>query len=154
VIFAALAAIVIVAAAIFFTTRRSTTVAPSSPEPTATSSPTQSADRNAPLPAAAGTSAAGASQVVNRVLPEPSRSALNTIHGTIKIRVKVDVDSSGNVTHAGFVTSGPSQYFARLAMQAAQQWKFAPAASPTESTLVFAFNRRGVEASIQPSHSH
>jgi TonB family protein len=87
-------------------------------------------------------------QVVNRVLPTPSRSALNTIHGTIKVRVKVKVDAAGNVTHAGFVTSGPSQYFARLAMQAAQQWKFAPAAA-SESTLVFEYNRRGVEASAQ-----
>jgi TonB family protein len=90
-------------------------------------------------------------QVINRVLPTPSRSALNTIHGTIKVRVKVKVDASGNVAHAGFVTSGPSQYFARLAMQAAQQWKFAPAASNNEQTLLFEYNRRGVDASVQPS---
>jgi serine/threonine-protein kinase len=90
-------------------------------------------------------------QVINRVLPTPSRSALNTIHGTIKVRVKVKLDASGNVVHAGFVTSGPSQYFARLAMQAAQQWKFAPAASNNEQTLLFEYNRRGVDASVQPS---
>jgi TonB family protein len=93
-------------------------------------------------------------QVINRVLPTPSRSALNTIHGTIKVRVKVKVDASGNVVHAGFVTSGPSQYFARLAMQAAQQWRFAPAALPSESTLVFAYNRHEVDASVQPVRSH
>ena len=87
-------------------------------------------------------------QVVNRVLPTPSRSALNTIHGTIKVRVKVKVDAAGNVTHAGFVTSGSSQYFARLAMQAAQQWKFAPGAA-TDATLLFEYNRRGVDASVQ-----
>jgi eukaryotic-like serine/threonine-protein kinase len=90
-------------------------------------------------------------QVVNRVLPTPSRSALNTIHGTIKVRVRVKVDAAGNVTHAGFVTSGPSQYFARLAMQAAQQWKFAPGAAANESTLLFEYNRRGVNASVQSS---
>jgi TonB family protein len=93
-------------------------------------------------------------QVINRVLPTPSRSALNTIHGTIKVRVKVKVDASGNVVHAGFVTSGPSQYFARLAMQAAQQWRFAPAALPSESTLVFVYNRHEVDASVQPVRSH
>jgi TonB family protein len=93
-------------------------------------------------------------QVINRVLPTPSRSALSTIHGTIKVRVKVKVDASGNVVHAGFVTSGPSQYFARLAMQAAQQWKFSPAALPSESTLVFAYHRHGVDASVQPVRSH
>jgi TonB family protein len=125
---------------------------------------TESADRNvtqtsAPADSARPASAANTGsvpatpstlgQVVNRVLPTPSRSALNTIHGTIKVRVKVKVDASGNVTHAGFVTSGSSQYFARLAMQAAQQWKFAPGAAPTESTLLFEYNHRGVEASAQ-----
>jgi hypothetical protein len=33
-------------------------------------------------------------------------------------------------------------------MQAAQQWKFAPGAA-TESTLLFEYNRRGVDASVQ-----
>jgi TonB family protein len=133
------------------------------------SNSTQSADRAAntqstAVDSAQPTSAANAGnapaspgtpgQVVNRVLPTPSRSALNTIHGTIKVRVKVKVEASGNVVHAGFVTSGPSQYFARLAMQAAQQWKFAPAALPSESTLVFAYNRHEVEASVQPVRSY
>jgi TonB family protein len=128
-------------------------------------SSTQSADRSAntqasaPINSTQPASAANTSttsspsapgQVVNRVLPTPSRSALNTIHGTIKVRIRVKVDAAGNVTHAGFVTSGPSQYFARLAMQAAQQWKFALGAG-TDSTLLFEYNRRGVEASAQSS---
>ena len=95
---------------------------------------------------------AGSNKVVNRVLPTPSRSALNTIRGTIKIRVKVKVDPSGSVTHATFVTSGPSQYFSRLAMQAAEQWKFAPGGSG-EHTLLFAYKRSGVEASDQSSRT-
>jgi TonB family protein len=128
-------------------------------------SSTQSADRvsntqeSSPVasgqPAsAANTSTAPASasapgQVVNRVLPTPSHGALNTIHGTIKVRVKVKLDAAGNVTHAGFVTSGPSQYFSRLAMQAAEQWKFLPVAANNEQTIVFEYNRRGVDASVQ-----
>jgi TonB family protein len=117
--------------------------------PVATSAPADSAQptSNATSNSVASAAASGASgQVVNRVLPTPSHSALNTIHGTIKVRVKVQVDASGSVTHAGFVTSGPSQYFSRLAMQAAQQWKFAPGRSG-EHTLLFAYNRSGVEAS-------
>lgn len=111
--------------------------------PAVSTQPTSGADNNS----GASASASGApGQAVNRVLPTPSRSALNTIHGTIKVRVKVQVDASGNVTHAGFVTAGPSQYFSRLAMQAAQQWKFAPGASG-EHTLLFAYKRSGVEAS-------
>ncbi len=50
-----------------------------------------------------------------------SKSARNTISGTIKIRVKVEVDAAGNVERATFITEGPSKYFARQAMEAAQQ---------------------------------
>jgi TonB family protein len=121
---------------------------------TASPTPAESTQSASPANTAPSTAHSGASgDVVNRVLPTPSRSALNTIHGTIKVRIRVKVDASGAVSHAGFVTSGPSQYFSRLAMQAAQQWKFAPASSASESTVVFAFNRRGVDASILPSRS-
>jgi TonB family protein len=109
-----------------------------------TESSTGSSNANTATPSQPANTGSG--RVMNRVLPTPSRSALNTIHGTIKVRVKVKVDPSGSVTHASFVTSGPSQYFSRLAMQAAQQWKFAPGASG-EHTLLFAYKRSGVEAS-------
>ncbi len=58
-------------------------------------------------------------------MPTVSKSARDTVHGTIKVRVKVDV-SLGNVQTASLVSPGPSKYFARQALQAAQQWKFAP----------------------------
>jgi TonB family protein len=94
--------------------------------------------------------------VLNRVLPNPSVSARNTIHGKIKVRVKVDVDSSGNVAGAKFVTVGPSKYFSRLAMEAARQWKFKPPTakgqpSRSEWTLLFEFTRGGTEAVPQES---
>jgi len=133
------------------TPEQSANSSPSAPTP-AESTPVP-ANANAPASSPATNSTSAPGEVVNRVLPTPSRSALNTIHGTIKVRVKVNVDTMGNVTHAGFVTSGPSQYFARLAMQAAQQWKFAPGSSNTERTLLFAYKRSGVEASEQPSRT-
>ena len=68
-------------------------------------------------------------KVLQQVEPVVSKSARNTISGTIRIRVKVEVDAAGNVERATFMTEGPSKYFARQAMQAAQQWKFAPASS-------------------------
>jgi TonB family protein len=156
--------VAVIIAGVFFVLRSgSTHSTEQGPSPTASSAPAESTQtgsaasqaRSAPNRNAASPSANSVSsgEVVNRVLPTPSRSALNTIHGTIKVRITVQVDPSGAVSHAGFVTSGPSQYFSRLAMQAAQQWKFAPATSPSESTLVFAFTRRGVEASVQPSRS-
>jgi TonB family protein len=147
-IVAAVVVVAIIAVAYFLVRGNSTQSADRSANtqtsaPADSAQPASTADPNSP-PSRPNTSG----QVVNRVLPTPSRSALNTIHGTIKVRVKVKVDASGNVTHAGFVTSGSSQYFARLAMQAAQQWKFAPGAA-TESTLLFEYNRRGVDASVQ-----
>ncbi|HEY4052988.1 MAG TPA: TonB family protein [Terriglobales bacterium] len=148
-IVAAVVVVAIIAVAYFLVRGNSTQSADRSANtqtsaPADSAQPASTAGPNSP-PARPNTSG----QVVNRVLPTPSRSALNTIHGTIKVRVKVKVDAAGNVTHAGFVTSGPSQYFARLAMQAAQQWKFVPGAAATEPTLLFEYNRRGVDASVQ-----
>ena len=92
--------------------------------------------------------------VLDEVLPKPSQGALNTIHGTIKVRVKVAVDTAGNVSAAQFTNSGPSKYFARLAMEAAQGWKFTPPrkngqALPSTWTLVFAYTRNGTKASAE-----
>jgi TonB family protein len=88
--------------------------------------------------------------VVRRVMPEVSPSARRTIQGTIKIRVRVNVDSAGNVTAAKLESAGPSKYFSRVALEAARQWKFAPLADGTgarEWKLQFAFNRARTEAS-------
>jgi TonB family protein len=102
---------------------------------------------NSAAPSAPGPTGA----VLHRVLPEPSASASRTIHGRIKVRLRVKADASGNVADATLVSPGPSKYFARLAMQAAQQWKFAPATvngqpSASEWNLLFEFTRSGVEA--------
>lgn len=102
-----------------------------------------------PVPASAGPSTPGA--VLKRVPPNPSPSARRTIHGTIKVRVKLDVDPRGNITGANFITDGPSKYFARLAMDAARQWKFTPPVSngqtlPSQWTLRFEFTRGGTQA--------
>ena len=85
-----------------------------------------------------------------------SKSARNTISGTIRIRVKVEVDAAGNVERATFITEGPSKYFARQAMEAAQQWKFAPAqvngqAVPSAWILHFGFKRSGTEIDSEPA---
>jgi len=69
-------------------------------------------------------SAAGS--VLQRVMPDVSQSARNTITGHLKVAVRVAVDPSGKVTEAKFVTHGPSQYFANRAQSAAEKWKFTP----------------------------
>jgi len=65
-------------------------------------------------------------EVVHRVLPAVPQSARDTIQGRVRVSVRVHVDPSGDVVGAEFDSPGPSKYFARLAMQAAQRWKFSP----------------------------
>jgi len=64
--------------------------------------------------------------VAQKVMPEVLASARNSIRGTVKVAVKVDVDRSGNVENAELQSRGPSKYFARAALQAAELWRFNP----------------------------
>jgi TonB family protein len=68
----------------------------------------------------------------------------------------VVVDASGNVTGTSFDRPGPSKYFARLAQQAAEGWKFNPAQSggqdvPREWILRFQFGRESTEVFPAPA---
>ena len=65
-------------------------------------------------------------EVAHQVMPEVLQSARNTIRGTVRVSVKVNVDRSGNVEDTELESRGPSKYFARAALQAAQDWKFKP----------------------------
>ena len=89
--------------------------------------------------------------IVHRVLPTPSASALRTIQGHIKVRIRLAVDPPGNVSEARFTSPGPSKYFSRLSMDAAKQWQFTPAnGSDSQWNVLFEFTRRGVEAFPEP----
>jgi len=108
---------------------------------------------SAPPAAEAPIATSGQAPVVQQIMPSVSKSARDTIHGTLKVRVKVRVDSAGDVETASFVSSGPSKYFARQAMQAAQQWKFLPAQGQDARTWVvrFGFRRSGTDAVLEPA---
>jgi eukaryotic-like serine/threonine-protein kinase len=93
-------------------------VAPSSPASAAT----------APARAPNGDAVAG--RVLQRVMPDVPKKASNTIWGTVRVGVRAFVDASGNVTQAEIQSEGPSRYFARLSVEAARKWHFAP---PTEN---------------------
>ena len=85
------------------------------------------------------------------MLPDVPRSAQNTISGTIKVVVRVQVDASGKVTSTALKSAGPSRYFANQALKAAQHWEFsAPQAGgqPVPSTwlLQFRFKRKSIQA--------
>ena len=94
------------------------------------------------------------SAVVEQSLPDVPRTARNTIQGHVRVRVRVTVDTSGNVVGAKLDSPGPSKYFANLALQAARRWKFTPAqvdgqAVPSEWVLKFAFGRTATD--VQPA---
>jgi TonB family protein len=84
---------------------------------------------------------------VQQVLPQVSRSALNTIRGTVRVSIKVRLDRSGNVAGAELESSGPSRYFARKSLEAAQSWKFAPGQTAGSPLLLhFEFTNNGARA--------
>jgi TonB family protein len=85
-------------------------------------------------------------EVVHQAVPEVPQKARDTIQGTVRVSVKVRVDTSGQVADAMLDYPGPSRYFARLAVDAARRWKFEPAmadgrAVPSEWILRFEFDR-------------
>jgi TonB family protein len=63
-------------------------------------------------------------EVLDQVLPDVSGKARATIHGKVRVSVRVHVDPSGGVSEAEFDSPGPSKFFADLAMQAARKWAF------------------------------
>jgi TonB family protein len=97
-----------------------------------------------------GRTAKGA--VTERSMPAVASFARGTIHGTVSVSVRVNVDANGRVTDAAFKSAGPSKYFARTALEAARDWKFKPAVNagrPVASawTLYFKFRHEGDQAS-------
>lgn len=99
-------------------------------------------------PAAGGVT----SGVVEQVMPDVSRGALNTVQGTIKVNVRVNVNAAGTVSNTRFERRGPSDYFARKTMEAARKWKFAPGAARAW-VLHFEFRRSGTRVIPQPINS-
>lgn len=97
----------------------------------------------APKPVAANRAAIGGS-VARQATPDVPRSASATIHGKVRVGVRVHVDASGKVTSSDLESAGPSKYFANLAQKAARDWEFVPPtadgqASPSEWILRFEF---------------
>lgn len=62
--------------------------------------------------------------VLHQVIPDVSAKARDTIHGTVKIGVRVRVNSAGRVTEADLENMASSKYFGDLSLRAARQWTF------------------------------
>jgi TonB family protein len=88
-------------------------------------------------------------------MPEISSRARSTIHGTVRVVVKVRVSASGAVETA-IPASSPSRFFGDAAVQAAKQWDFTPAkisgqAVPSEWLVRFDFTPTGTK--VLPSQT-
>ena len=90
--------------------------------------------------------------VVHEQMPVVTRSALQTIHGHVKVAVLATVDPSGNVIETRLENPGPSAYFARSASEAAGKWKFAAAdgQDPRRWLLRFEFSSGGTTGHATP----
>jgi hypothetical protein len=114
-----------------------------SPEPNAAALPNPVApppDQPSPPPEAA------APAVLHEVTPDVSQAARDKIKGHIYVTLRVLVNPAGDVFGELMENPGPSKHFARLAGDAAQEWKFAPADGRGARVwlLRFDFSRDGV----------
>jgi TonB family protein len=113
-----------------------------------------------PTSAAASRKTKGAEdEVTERVVPEVPQTARDTIRGTVRVAIRVEVGSSGEVTAVSIDSPGPSRYFANLAVSAARQWKFAPAAADGRSALrtwilQFEFTQTATKVFPAPAERH
>lgn len=99
-------------------------------------------------PASALVTGASGEDVIHRVIPDAPQSALDTIRGTVRVSIRVSVNPSGDVSDVTIDSPGPSRYFAKLAQQAAQQWKFAPSSGTAGDWILrFEFSNTGAKAS-------
>ena len=93
-------------------------------------------------PAAQGNRGSQESAVVHQVLPDVPQSASDTIQGTVRVSVRINVDPSGSVEGAELDSPGPSTYFARLALQSAEGWKFASSGRDDAREFILHFEYR------------
>jgi eukaryotic-like serine/threonine-protein kinase len=112
------------------------------------------AESSAVLPPKNANASPGNGEALDQVAPQVPAKALATIHGTVRVAVKVHVDASGNVAEAALDAPGPSKYFADLALKAARQWVFTPPEAEGRSVasdwrIQFNFTPSGVQKTVQ-----
>jgi TonB family protein len=133
--------------------------------PTPKTSAALAAASIAPLPAMSRTAATAPTSLpagpvtqgapLNQVMPEISSRARSTIHGTVRVVVKVRVDPSGAVETA-IPASSPSRFFSDAAVQAAKQWDFTPAkisGQPVRSEWLVRFDFTPTDTKVLPSQT-
>jgi TonB family protein len=117
-----------------------------SPIPGRREAPASTDNRGAQNPGATFQRPSENRDIIREVVPDVPQKALDTIQGTIRVGIRVQVDSAGNVVETEVESPGPSRYFARLATQAAEGWKFAPSTQPLERQFNLRFDFTNTEA--------
>jgi TonB family protein len=133
--------------------------------PTPKTSAALAASSIAPLPATSRTAAVASTSLpagpvtqgspLNQVMPEISSRARSTIHGTVRVILKVRVDPSGAVETA-VPASSPSRFFSDAAVQAAKHWDFTPAkisGQPVRSEWLIRFDFSSTDTKVLPSQT-
>jgi TonB family protein len=95
-------------------------------------------------------------EVFEQALPEISEKARDSIVGTVRVGVRVQVDPVGHVTGATVDSPGPSKFFAAKALAAARHWKFIPPtvggrSVPSEWILHFYFSN--ADTKVHPTQA-
>jgi len=133
-------------------------VTPQQPAPAASAMPVPPAALPAPAggsstaPPKATASNSSPLAVLHEEIPQPSRSARQSIRGRISVTIRVVVDRSGTVIQVSPEHAGPSRYFARLSLDASKKWKFARADSQQSRVWLvrFEFTRSGTTGRAVP----
>jgi TonB family protein len=94
-------------------------------------------------PARSGTAASPSA--LHEVIPDVAAGARRTIRGHIKVSVRAIVNPDGSVSAVVADHAGPSKYFERIAMEAAEKWTFSPVDTPSRRLVQirFDFSRDG-----------
>jgi serine/threonine protein kinase len=114
--------------------------APPTPPPVQTNPAPPPKEPKPRRPEAAPGTTNGVPDGVQSVLPKVPDKARLTIHGKVRVSIRVEADSAGAVTSAA-PQFGTSKYFVDLALKAARQWKFASGSAGRAWNLRFIFSR-------------
>lgn len=127
--------------------------ATSPPASTAPRSPANKTPTRAPATAKHVPSTAP-SVTVHEELPDVPRSARMTIHGHVRVSVRLMVNKDGTVFASLVDNRGPSRYFERLAIDSAKKWTFTAVDGPERrlELVRFDFTREGVTARAVEVH--
>lgn len=96
---------------------------------------------SAALIAAALCARAGDLMPVSRIEPEFPREAISAGADAGKVRAKMTIDASGEVSHVEIIEANPRRVFDRAVVKTLSQWKFSPGSDNRSMEIDVNFHR-------------